>query len=63
MNQLYFDGMTICGHVGFLDPFVIVTYNPKWPEICRILNPLKLTSSDRPYIIARVFKIKFEQLL
>jgi len=63
MDQLYFDGMAICGHVGFPDLFVTFTCNPKWPEISRILNPLKLTPSDRPDIIARVFRIKFDQLL
>ncbi|KAL5148386.1 Replication protein A DNA-binding subunit A [Glycine soja] len=33
MEQLYFDGMTICGHLGFLDLFLTLTSNPTWPEI------------------------------
>ena len=28
MDQLYFDGMIICSHVGFLDLFVTFTCNP-----------------------------------
>jgi len=63
MDQLYFDGMAIWGHVGFPDLFVNFTCNPKWPKISRILNPLKLTPSNRANIIATVFRIKFEQLL
>jgi len=33
MEQLYFDGMTICGHLGFPDLFLTLTCNPTWPEI------------------------------
>ena len=63
MNQLYFDGMAICSHVGFPDLFLTFTCNPKWSEISRILNSMKLTPTDRPDIIARVFRIKFDELL
>ena len=35
MKQLYFDGMTICGHIGFPDLFLTLTCNPAWPEIQR----------------------------
>ena len=34
MDQLYFDGMTICNHVGFPNLFITLTCNPNWPEIC-----------------------------
>jgi len=61
MDQLYFDGMTIWGHVGF--PYLFVTCNLKWPKIWKILNTLKLSHSDWLDITARVFKIKFEKLL
>ena len=33
MEQLYFDGMTICGHIGFSDLFLTLTCNPTWLEI------------------------------
>ncbi|KAF1865971.1 hypothetical protein Lal_00041669 [Lupinus albus] len=40
-----------------------MTCNPNWPEIVRILKPMGLKPHDRPYIISRVFKMKFEELL
>ena len=45
------------------DLFLTFTCNPKWPEIRRILCNLNLTASDRPDLISRVFRIKFDQLL
>jgi len=63
MDQLYFDGMTICSYMGFPDLFITFTCNPKWPEITRLLAKLKLSPTDRLDIVSRVFKIKFEQLL
>ncbi|XP_058741664.1 uncharacterized protein LOC131614053 [Vicia villosa] len=63
MDQLYYDGMAICSKVGFLDLFIIFTYNPNWPEIQRVLGPLHLKPQDRSDIISRIFKIKFDQLL
>ncbi|XP_057456739.1 uncharacterized protein LOC130747739 isoform X2 [Lotus japonicus] len=63
MDQLYFDGMAICSAVGFPDLFLTFTCNPNWPEIKRFLKPMKLTAQDRPDIVSRVFKIKFEELM
>ncbi|XP_058732948.1 uncharacterized protein LOC131604533 [Vicia villosa] len=63
MDQLYYDGMAICSKVGFPDLFITFTCNPNWPEIQRVLGPLHLKPQDRPDIISRVFKIKFDQLL
>ncbi|XP_058776623.1 uncharacterized protein LOC131650945 [Vicia villosa] len=63
MDQLYYDGMAICSKVGFPDLFITFTCNPNWPEIQRVLRPLHLKPQDRPDIISRVFKIKFDQLL
>ncbi|KAH1241604.1 ATP-dependent DNA helicase pif1 [Glycine max] len=63
MIQLYFDGMAICSHVGFPNLFITLTCNPNWPEIHRLLNPLNLKAADRPDIISRVFKLKYEQML
>ncbi|KAF1860425.1 hypothetical protein Lal_00037767 [Lupinus albus] len=63
MDQLYFDGMAICSSLGFPDLFLTMTCNPNWPEIVRFLNPMGLKPLDRPDIILRVFKIKFEELL
>jgi len=63
MEQLYFDGMAICSNAGFPDLFVTFTCNPKWPEIHRILSHQNLSASDRPDLVARVFRIKFDNLL
>ncbi|KAG5133792.1 hypothetical protein JHK82_024980 [Glycine max] len=63
MDQLYFDGMAICSHVGFPNLFITLTCNPNWPEIHRLQNPLNLKAADRPDIISRVFKLKYEQML
>ncbi|KAL2990436.1 hypothetical protein AAZX31_11G201000 [Glycine max] len=63
MDQLYFDGMAICSHVGFPNLFITLTCNPNWPEIHRLLNPLNLKAADRPNKISRVFKLKYEQML
>jgi hypothetical protein len=63
MDQLYFDAMAISSAVGFPDLFITFTCNPNWPEIQRFVTSKSLKPHDRPDIIARVFKIKFDQLL
>lgn len=63
MEQLYFDGMAICSHVGFPDLFITFTCNPNWPEIQRLLAPLNLKLVDRPDILSRIFKIKLDHMI
>ncbi|KAI5413928.1 hypothetical protein KIW84_058176 [Lathyrus oleraceus] len=63
MDQLYYDGMAICGNVGFPDLFITFTCNPNWPEIQRLLRPFYLKPQYRPDVISRIFKMKFDQLL
>ena len=63
IDQLYFDGMAICSHVGFPNLFITLTCNQNWPEIHRLLSPLNLKAVDRSDIISRVFKLKYEQML
>lgn len=55
--------MSICSKVGFPDPFITFTCNPNWSEIQRVLHTLNLKPQDRPNIIARIFKLKFNNLL
>ncbi|XP_058779305.1 uncharacterized protein LOC131653232 [Vicia villosa] len=62
MEQLYFDGMAICSHIGFPDLFITFTCNLMWPEVKR-LHKMRLQTHDRPDIISRVFKIKLDELL
>jgi hypothetical protein len=63
MDQLYFDGMAISANVGFPDLFITFTCNPNWPEIQRLLGKLNLKAHDRADIVARVFKIKLNELM
>ena len=63
MDQLHYDGMAISTTVGFPDIFITFTCNPNWPEVHRELNKNNLKSHDRPDIIARVFKMKFDELM
>jgi len=63
MDQLYFDGMAISSVVGFPDIFITFTCNPNWSEITRELGKHNLKPQDRPDIISRVFKIKFDELM
>ncbi|XP_058732927.1 uncharacterized protein LOC131604509 [Vicia villosa] len=63
MDQLYFDGMAISSRLGFPDLFITFTWNPTWPEIIRALSETGLQPHDRPDIITKVFKIKFDELI
>ncbi|XP_058751157.1 uncharacterized protein LOC131624213 [Vicia villosa] len=63
MDQLYFDGMAISSKLGFPDLFVTFTCNPAWPEIQRALSGTNLKPHDRPDLITKVFKIKFDELM
>jgi hypothetical protein len=63
MDGLYFDGMAISAAVGFPDLFLTFTCNPNWPEIQRLLVKDNLKAQDRPDIVTRVFKIKFDELI
>ncbi|XP_058725711.1 uncharacterized protein LOC131597006 [Vicia villosa] len=63
MDQLYFDGMAISSRLGFPDLFITFTCNPTWPEIIRALSETGLQPHDRPDIITKVFKIKFDKLI
>uniref|UniRef100_A0A2N9HBP6 ATP-dependent DNA helicase n=1 Tax=Fagus sylvatica TaxID=28930 RepID=A0A2N9HBP6_FAGSY len=64
MIENYQDAMAICRWAGYPDLFITFTCNAKWPEIRNFLsmNPGQKTE-DRPDVVARVFKIKLDQLL
>uniref|UniRef100_A0A0R0E6I2 ATP-dependent DNA helicase n=1 Tax=Glycine max TaxID=3847 RepID=A0A0R0E6I2_SOYBN len=63
MEQLYFDGMTICGHIGFPDLFLTLTCNLVWPEIQKKVRKSNLTPHDCPGVVSRIFKMKLNQLM
>ncbi|XP_057376187.1 uncharacterized protein LOC130697273 [Daphnia carinata] len=62
MKQAYQDAMAICGKFGKPIFFLTFTCNPKWKEITANI-PSHLTSSDRPDIVARVFRQKMIELV
>ena len=78
MNQLLGDALALCREHGKPDLFVTMTCNPMWPEIQDNLREsdtnsiLDLdtmfavpgqTAQDRPDLVARVFNLKWKQLL
>ncbi|KAL6556803.1 hypothetical protein OROHE_006679 [Orobanche hederae] len=63
MIQNHQDAMAICKWYGFPDLFITITYNPKWPEISRYLAFVNSNPEDKPDIVCRVFKIKFDVLI
>ncbi len=62
MMQAYQDAMAIVRSKGILDVFFTFTCNPNWQEIIAELEPNQ-TTSDRPYLVARVFQMKVKALL
>ena len=61
-NKKLQDAIAICRKFSKPDFFITITTNPKWPEILSCLEPGQ-TPQDRPDVVARVFKIKLEQLM
>ena len=62
MYQKYQDTMTIVTKHGKPDIFLIMTANPKWPEIQENLLQHQ-NASDRPDIVSCVFNLKLKELL
>ena len=61
-NAKFQDGMAICREYHKPDYFITMTCNSKWPEIIEHLKEGQ-TPQDRPDIVARVFKLKKDQLM
>ncbi|XP_058746222.1 uncharacterized protein LOC131619101 [Vicia villosa] len=61
MTQRYEDGMAIVLNSGKPDIFLTMTCNPSWCEITSELLPFQ-TPQDRPDLLTRIFRAKFEQL-
>lgn len=57
MFQLYQDSLALARFFGPPDLFLTFTANPNWPEIQEALLPGQ-TASDRPDLVARVFREK-----
>ena len=61
-NSKFQDGMAICRKYRKPDFFITFTCNPNWEEITRELRKGE-TVQDRPDLVARVFKLKKDQLM
>ncbi|XP_075636671.1 uncharacterized protein LOC142608899 [Castanea sativa] len=61
MIQRFQDAMSLVQKFGKPDLFITMTCNPGWEEIQNELLPAQ-TAQDRPDLLARVFKSKFEEL-
>ena len=62
IGQCYQDAMAIVRRYGRPSLFITFTANPRWDEITRELLPFQ-TATDRPDLVARVFRIKVAHLL
>ena len=62
MKERYHDAMAIVGECGSPDVFATITCNPHWREITENLFPGQ-TPSDRPDLVARVFKLKLDEMM
>ena len=61
-NAQFQDGMAICRKFHKPDFFITFTCNPNWTEITKELRENE-TVQDRPDLVARVFKLKKDQLM
>lgn len=55
--------MAVCQHFGYPDLFITFTCNPKWPKTTRYLKARGHQAIDRADIVARIFKIKLDNLI
>lgn len=62
MQQLFQDSMAIVRYYGKPTFFITFTANPRWPEVTRNLFTGQ-QATDRPDLIARVFRLKVKELL
>ena len=64
MQQNFQDALAICRYIGHPDIFLTMTCNSAWDEIKEMmkLHPGCL-AVDSPDIIARVFKLKLDQIV
>lgn len=64
MQQNFQDALAVCRTIGHPDIFLTMTTNPMWDEIMEMMKLIPFgTPVDNPDIIARVFKLKLNQLL
>ncbi len=62
MHQLCQDTLAIVRQMGKPDLFITMMTNPPWPEVMENLLPGQ-TANDRPDLVARVFYLKFTEMV
>ena len=64
MRRHFLDAMAICSQIGYPDFFITLTYNPNWPEIVEAMQQqLGQHANNRPDIVARVFRLRLQELM
>ncbi|WOH11486.1 hypothetical protein DCAR_0830973 [Daucus carota subsp. sativus] len=64
MSQYFKDSLALCRSIGHPSLFLTMTTNTKWPEIQDMMKHLPGVSvADAPDVVARVFKLKLDQLM
>jgi hypothetical protein len=62
MQQFFQDSIYLITYFGKPDLFIIFTANPSWDKIIHVLIEGQI-SSNRPDIVARVFRAKLKYLI
>lgn len=64
MQENFQDALPVCRYIGHPDIFLTMTTNPLWDEIVQMMkNMPDCLTVDCPDIIARVFKLKLDQIV
>ncbi|WOG92304.1 hypothetical protein DCAR_0311567 [Daucus carota subsp. sativus] len=64
MSQYFKDSLALCRSIGHPSLFLTMTTNSKWPEITEMMKHLPgVNVADAPDVVARVFKMKLDQLI
>lgn len=63
MQQYFMDSLAICREIGYPAIFLTMTCNAQWEEVQEMLKHVPSKQpQDNPDILARVFKLKLDQL-
>ena len=63
MHGLYQNATAMGGKKSKADLFITMTANPKWKEVQEALLPGQIAASDRPDVVARVFRLRLRELM
>ncbi|XP_074351616.1 uncharacterized protein LOC141690740 [Apium graveolens] len=64
MQQNFQDALAVCRYIDHPDIFLTMTTNPLWDEIIQMMKHIPHCSpQNSPDVIARVFKLKLDQII